>query len=383
MIPEREILVLLPPGARALSVEVEELESKLLPGNHRLAPTPSMLPLSGAYGSPDLIRRDAAKWNAVRRAAYSDDRAYPTEVAGIVGVGTLRKYSYARIAFRPFTYHAASGRLVHHPSARARIHFATPDPGSEEALISGSLLADTLADQRAAELFVNYEDLRASYELGEPSDSPAAPPQTTHDFLIVTTPQNVGAVDASGFTAWKASLGFDVRTVLTTDREITRQPGADLAEQIRNFLRDNYVSWGIEFVLLVGNYNTVPMRYCYPDPSNHLHNPADPGTGPGSVPTDAYYADLSFSDADSWDLDGDGFYGEYGQDSPDFFAEVAVGRIPTNVPSRITYTLDKLVRVEQDNGAWKRHALHAGAILFFKNQNSQDNLDAADRLSER
>jgi hypothetical protein len=110
------------------------------------------------------------------------------------------------------------------------------------------------------------------------------------------------------------------------------------------------------------------MRLCYPDPTNHVHDPANPGVGPGSVPTDAYYADLSFSDADSWDLDGDGFHGEYEEDSPDFLAEVNVGRIPTSVSVRITYTLDKLVRVEQDSGAWKRNALHAGAILFYENE---------------
>ena len=46
-----------------------------------------------------------------------------------------------------------------------------------------------------------------------------------------------------------------------------------------------------------------------------------------------------------------------------------MGRIPASSNERITYTLDKLVRVEQDTGEWKRHALHAGAILFFANQN--------------
>jgi len=193
------------------------------------------------------------------------------------------------------------------------------------------------------------------------------------DFVIITTSALVGAITASDFPDWKASLGFTVRTVLTTDTEISGQSGVDLAERIRNFLRANYGAWGIEHVLLVGNYLDVPMRYCYPDPENHLHDPANPGVGPGSVPTDAYYADLSFPDADSWDLDGDGFHGEYGEDMPDFMAEVNVGRIPTSIASRITYTLDKMVRYEQDTGEWKRNALHAGAILFYENQNHSGN----------
>jgi hypothetical protein len=121
-------------------------------------------------------------------------------------------------------------------------------------------------------------------------------------------------------------------------------------------------------VLFVGDYATVPMRYCYPDPNDHTHNPGNSGNPGGSVPTDCYYADLSLPDADSWDLDGDGYLGEYLQDSPDFLAEVYVGRIPTSDIARITYTLEKLVVFEWDEGAWKSRALQPGSILFYANQ---------------
>ena len=167
---------------------------------------------------------------------------------------------------------------------------------------------------------------------------------------------------------WKAALGHGVRYVLTTDSEIASQPGADLAEQIRNFLRAYYISWGIEYVLLVGDYATVPMRICYPDPTYHVYDPSDPGLIAPGTPCDHYYADLSAADAASWDSDGDGYIGEYGQDDPDFLAEVSVGRIPVNNTARITYTLNKLVAFEQDTGAWKNNALIAGSILFFENQ---------------
>jgi hypothetical protein len=157
--------------------------------------------------------------------------------------------------------------------------------------------------------------------------------------------------------------------VLTTDTEIVSQPGADLAEEIRNFLRAYYATWGIEYVLIVGDYATVPMRICYPDPDFHVYDPSDPGLVAPGTPTDYYYADLSYPDATSWDSDGDGYPGEYGQDDPDFMPEVAVGRIPVNDSTRITYTLDKLVTFEQDTGSWKQNVLHAGSILFFENQN--------------
>ncbi len=102
-------------------------------------------------------------------------------------------------------------------------------------------------------------------------------PLKIYDYVIITTSSLAAAVTSSDFIAWKTSLGYSVRTVLIADPEIAGQPGGDLAEQIRSFLRAYYTVWGIEYVLMVGNSETVPMRYCYPDPSNHLNTAGTPG----------------------------------------------------------------------------------------------------------
>jgi hypothetical protein len=188
----------------------------------------------------------------------------------------------------------------------------------------------------------------------------------TYDYVIITTENLYNSITSSTFIEWKTQIGFNIKIVNITDNEITSQTGQDLPEKIRNFLREYYQTWGIKHVLIVGNHATIPMIYCYPDPTNHRFDVFDYTSG--EVPTDYYYADLSTSDADSWDYDGDGYYGEYGEDLPDFFPEVYVGRIPTNVESRITYCLDKTVIFEQDTGDWKKNALHAGAFFYFTNE---------------
>ena len=193
----------------------------------------------------------------------------------------------------------------------------------------------------------------------------------TYDYIIITTESLNNAITSSTFLGWKALIGYNVKIVNITDNEIASQAGEDLPEKIRNFLRSYYQNWGINYVLIVGNHATIPMRYCYPDPTNHRFDIFDWTSG--EVPTDYYYADLSSSDSDSWDLDGDGYYGEYGQDLPDFFPEVYVGRIPINVKSRITYTLDKIVTFEQDTGDWKENVLHAGAFFYFTNEDHSGN----------
>jgi len=193
----------------------------------------------------------------------------------------------------------------------------------------------------------------------------------TYDYVIITTEDLYNAVISSTFIGWKTLIGYNLKIVNITDTEITSQTGGDLPEKIRNFLRSYYQDWGIKYVLIVGNHATIPMRYCYPDPTNHRFDIFDYTSG--EVPTDYYYADLSDSDAKSWDLDGDGYYGEYGQDMPDFFPEIYVGRIPTNTKSRITYTLDKIVTFEQNTGDWKENALHAGAFFYFTNEGNSGN----------
>jgi len=194
---------------------------------------------------------------------------------------------------------------------------------------------------------------------------------TTYGYIIITIENLYNAIISSNFIVWKTLIGYNVKIVNITDNEIASQAGQDLPEKIRNFLRSKYQNWEIKYVLIIGNHATIPMRYCYPDPTNHRFDIFDWTSG--EVPTDYYYADLSYSDADSWDLDGDGYYGEYGQDNPDFFPEVYVGRIPINIQSRITYTLDKIVLFEQDTGDWKENALNAGAFFYFTNEDHSGN----------
>jgi hypothetical protein len=367
MLPAQNLLIALPPGAGVQSVEVKGLGAEQLPGTYQIVPSPPILPLLDPAQKSELVEKMYREWQANNQLAYSTDQAYPSKRGGLKASGTLRKYSYVSVSFYPFSYHAQSGRLIHYAAAQIDIHYDLPTPGSSEAQRAEEMKWDHLADQRASRLFTNYHEVEDLYQLI------GAPPkawQDTYDYVIITTSDLLEAITSSDFLSWKTILGYNVRTALITDPEITGQPGADLGERIRNFLRSYYGPWGIEYVLLVGDYATIPMRYCYPDSNNHLNGAGDPAAWPwsGDVPTDYYYADLSSSDANSWDSDGDGYLGEYNQDNPDLLAEVYVGRIPTNNTNRITYTLNKLVAFEQDTSAWKQNALNAGAIAYFANE---------------
>jgi len=363
-LPLKRYLIALPPGARAVSVELLDARPIDQPGSFRVRPASSPMPLTEPARTRRVMEELRREWQVNHDAAYESDAPYPERIAWLAGTGSLRRYAYASVAFCPFAYRPASGRLSFYDEARIAVRYEITAAALEESGAHAHR-QDPGTDAKAARLFANFTEMAGRYDPGLPSEKSRS---ETYDYVVVTTADLDGAVAASDFLSWKTTLGYSMRVVLLSDDEIANQPGGDLAERIRNFLREQYATWGIEYVLLVGDYATVPMRLCWPNPDYHVYDPSDPGIVGGGTPTDYYYADLSDPDSLSWDSDGDGFLGEYGEDLPDFLAEVAVGRIPVNDSSRVVYALDKIVVFEQDAGPWKTSALHAGAILFYENE---------------
>jgi hypothetical protein len=345
MLPVKNYMFALPPGAKVNSVDFKTGIATQLQGVYDITPVePFLIPSE---------ENSMEEWRSNYQATYSSDQAYPADVGRMIGSGTLRKYSYVSVSVCPFRYYPKSKLLEYYDSVEITIHYET---SNEDVKV------DTIADEKASNLFFNYDDVKDLYK---PLKKSLGVLQDSYDYVIITNNELKEVVSGSGFIDWKSSLGYNIKFVTITDSLITDRPGVDLAEQIRNFLREYYVSWGIKYVLIVGDYATVPMRYCSPN-ADWLA---------GTVPTDSYYADLSYPDSESWNSNGDGYYGVYTQDNPDFAPEVYVGRIPTSDIPRLTYTLDKFVSFEQDTGRWKDNALMGGAMLFYANEDHDEDID--------
>jgi hypothetical protein len=170
--------------------------------------------------------------------------------------------------------------------------------------------------------------------------------------VIVPTAGQVAAVQ--NFKTWKEQIGFRVKVVTLTEI-YNNYPNGDNAERIWDYLHDRYLTWGIRYVLLVGDIDQIPMRVLYPD--------GNPGDG-AAYGTDFYYANL---DVEDWDIDNDDRWGEFTQDALDTHAEVFVGRIPFNNAATIQSIADSIVAFERDIGAWKRNALLAHGFMYITN----------------
>ena len=183
------------------------------------------------------------------------------------------------------------------------------------------------------------------------------PPKSSYEgyrYLIIA-PQTA-MVAVQDFADYKESKGFLVDLV-SLEEILTSSPGEDDPEKIRNYLVGySALTLEREFVLLVGSIDTIPMRIAHTDPNDH---------DASDVPTDFYYEDLT----GNWDADGDGYFGEYGEDmnqaTEDYGAEVYVGRIPWDENEQIQSICSTIIQYEEDTSARMKHALVAGATIEF------------------
>ena len=161
----------------------------------------------------------------------------------------------------------------------------------------------------------------------------------------------------------KISMG--ITTMLKTTEEIYGEyNGRDNIEQIKYFIKDAIETWGIEYVLLVGSVNKLPIRTSY---VNFF----------GEYPlTDLYYADIYNDTGDfcSWDENNNGKFGEvrhdehqiYDIDGIDLYPDVNIGRLPCEKGTEVTTVVNKIIYYETETygESWFKNIILVGGDTF-------------------
>ena len=341
-LPARIFAIELPPGAEVSGISYELGEGIELPGTYKIAPAP----LTRVVGVEDaeLYAADLAKYEQNRATIYESDAGYPSVAAEFVRRAGYRGHNLVDVRVMPFTYHPVSGRLIYYQDITVAVQYSTPK-GPITPVVD-NLVA---TEQIAREIILNYQ----------PSTDAPALGRGTHDFVIITLDSLTTSI--ASLVNWETTKGRTVE-VVTTSWINSNYSGYDLAEKMRNFLREKYPSseWGIMDVLLIGGYDDVPMRRTAID------------VGYGRPETDYYYAELSLTDSESWDADGDHQYGEYTVDPIDFYTEVNVGRIPWSNSNTVMNICMKSVAYEQNSDpAFKKNILLLGGYFWADTDNAE------------
>lgn len=345
-LPSKIFSIAIPPGAQFESIGFETPDSIVLPGKYNIPP--ASLPRVIGYENPDIYEEELRKYEKNYETTYGSNNPYPSSVVEFVQTAGYRKYNLVDVRMNPFTYYPLSGKLVYHPEIKIYVSYTFPEGFSMENIMADNV---GLAEQRAEDIVYNYDQTQSWYPTNAPGN------RESYDYVIVTLDSLTSSVSA--LVNWEQAKGRNVN-VVTTSWISSQYTGYDLAEKIRNFLRDKYPSssWGILYVCLVGGYDDVPMRRCWQD------------EGYGKPETDFYYAELSLSDSQSWDSDGDHKWGE-SSDPIDFYGEVSVGRIPWSDPTVVSHICDKSVAYEQNNDeSFKKNILLLGGFFWSDTDNA-------------
>jgi len=141
---------------------------------------------------------------------------------------------------------------------------------------------------------------------------------------------------------------FGVKTDIVTLSSIYKQikDGRDKPEKIKLFIKKAYDETGIKYVLLVGYFRKMPVRYVYNDePWQGFPEP--------SFISELYYADIIDKNGNfsSWDTNDNGIFGEWkGEEAQDkdidLYPDVYVGRLACRNRLEVRIAVKKIITYE-------------------------------------
>ena len=310
-IPWQLVTVLLPPNADLdqVSVRLENASYKTLEGNWQVEPAPPM----GTWdpnGNPVIVWPQGRVIVEGRDTAiYTANAFWPTEVR-LTHTGGLHQWQLAEIAVPLVRYNPVTGQLEEMLSANVAVNAARSEKAvTQKQRTQRDAASENSGQGRVRRLAANFKMAAGEYDMAELNDDPRrsmddesiAPAGVNSDGYVIITTNSIVSSSAqlANFVAHKQARGWNVTVV--TETQWGGGTGQTAAANIRNWLRANYISMDILYVLLIGNpvHNTgnVPMQWY--------------DNGDGAAPTDMLY---------SSDLDADGVWDKYW--------EVIVGRIP-------------------------------------------------------
>jgi hypothetical protein len=348
MLPQRTFDVLLPQDVdmASLQLNIISTETQVLEGTYNIKPSPKWMP---------QISNENALQVTKNESTYASNTDYPESFVSLLPTSQMRKWMFVPVNFIPFQYNPVTKKLTLLENVEIEISYRMNE--SAPAMAAG-LASDTTLDDVASSRFINYGQDSGWYTSTVKKEMQATP---VSDYVIITTNDIEDCSDKLGdFISHKESLGYHVLVVTEDDfNGLTGQAPNHRAEKIRQWLKNNYISNGIKYVLLIGNptpyengEGDIPMKMCWP----RLNAEDDYK----ETPTDYFYADLT----GNWDINGNGYYGEWTDyttsNGVDLAAEVYVGRIPVYGADYATLDniLQKIMNYETSSDIeWRKSAL--------------------------
>ena len=308
MIPYIPVRVLLPQGEKFQELVVDRGGSTKELSNITIPLFGKQAPISGPYYQGDQLEIDS----------YPLKGTYPGEYYREFGLQRKMGYDILIINLYPYQYNIETKTLSYCENIDLYI-LTVPD--EEFAAEQNRLLVTSEKAQGDIRRLVSNPEMVDTYHK-YPVTLGGILPDPTQPYSMVVITDAIRAPYFADYIEWKNETGNSTAIFLTGDI-YSSYPGTDNQEKIRNFIIDANETFSttdtpLQYVLLGGDDSIVPVRGMYCFVSGLWNNYED-----YRIPSDVYYSNLD----GNWDENGNGIYGEL-DDGIDWFAEVAVGRIP-------------------------------------------------------
>ncbi len=342
LLPFQSLRLLIPAGFSAVSVQALPGEEIELPGSYRVAPAQAPVSLS-FQGIPRRTAPDPA--------FYNSSRPFPPEIISRESLQWKKGFSILLLNLFPVRYRPAAGRISYFPRITVKV-ILHPDPSLHRR------------QEKAVYLPTDREEVRRLVENPEEINSYPPPRKAAAQYQeVIITPSSLKEAFAP-LLSHRLSH-WTTATVVTTEWIYTQSTGSDDQEKIRNFIRDAYQNWGVQFILLGGDADGVPPRLFYVEGIDNGALKSDWTVLTTYLPADLYYSNLdgpfNSNGNDKWGEPDDG---EGGGDI-DLFSEVAVGRWPVRSSQEVYYLINKTIAYEDAATGYVNRVSMVGEYLGF------------------
>ena len=191
----------------------------------------------------------------------------------------------------------------------------------------------------------------------------------SYDMIIIAPTSYKSSIDP--LVSHKTNRGILTKFVSLDDiycETLFKLEGRDEQEKIKYFIKEAIENWGISYVLLIGGYDQIPVRYCYND--DEYTNFSEE-----CFVSELYYADVydENSNFSTWDTDGDELYGEwhgdFAQDSPiNLNPDVCLGRLACINTWEVRNVVNKIINYEKKpaDDSWFKNLVVCGGDTYEK-----------------
>ena len=318
LIPSRGAYILLPPKSKVQNIQVIFDEKQDLGSGFYIEPMSKPIPLSNT--NTNQIPTPDEK-------IYNSNDLYPGKLYSKIGVYDFRGYQILVLLLHPIQYNPLSGELFYYKNLKVLIETKYNEDTNE-------LYRGFERDRIEVMKKVDNPEIAMSYNVESRSFS------DDYELLILTSESFSG-----GFNSLKQIHdATGTPTIIKTLSDI----GSSNLEDIRDYIRDAYNNWGIDYVLIGGDNDILPAPILWVYGLDEETSPYET-----YMPSDIYYACLdgpyNYNGDDKW---GEPTDGEGGGDV-DLFAEVYVGRAcvgnMSEVSNFVTKTIAYLTRDPEDD----------------------------------